>query len=185
MERQVGSIPADHRLRYEFAAKFTHGKTLDAACGSGYGSEILKAVTAQVTGIDIHRPTIEYAKKHYSADFICGDLHYAPWETGFQTVVSFETLEHLKAPDVVLRHFRKSCSGVLICSVPNEDLYPFDAEVFKNDEYPHLRHYTPKQFEELVNAGGFKVLYRWCQVSKANPEVVRGTDGRYLIYVCE
>lgn len=186
MERQVGFIPRDHLARYEFAAGYVEGPVLDAACGSGYGTDILRKATGRATGVDIHAPTIQYAKEHFpECEFINGDLLTAPWVRGYQSVVSFETLEHISAPKSVLKYFRKSCSGRLICSVPNENLYPFDPKVFAHDEYPHLRHYTPEQFEGLLNDSGWEVKEMMCQVSKQQPEVVYGTSGRYLVYVCE
>lgn len=186
MERQVGSIPRDHLARYEFAAKYVYGPTLDAACGSGYGTDILRKATGRATGVDIHAPTIEYAKEHFpDCEFICGDLLTAPWVKGYMSVVSFETLEHIHAPQAVLRYFRKSCADVLICSVPNENLYPFDPKVFENDEFPHLRHYTPEAFTGLLEGAGWEVARMYCQVSKNAPEVVEGVSGRYLIAVCQ
>lgn len=71
---------------------------------------------------------------------------------------------------------------LIIASVPNEERYPFSAERFAGDKYPHKRHYTPDQFHSLLNDAGFVVESRWCQKDKQG-EVVKGTDGIFLIYV--
>src|SRR5262245_34302247 len=45
----------EHKQRYEWAANYCQGKTvLDAACGTGYGSEILRqSGAAKVIGVDL------------------------------------------------------------------------------------------------------------------------------------
>jgi hypothetical protein len=63
-------------------------------------------------------------------------------------------------------------------------LYPFVAANFANDDSPHFRHYTPKEFEQLLEEAGFAVQMKLCQKSKQEPEVVEGTNGRFLVYVC-
>ena len=55
-------LVCEHVLRYEFAARFAHGaKVLDLACGSGYGSRLLAATAASVTGVDVDVGSIEAA----------------------------------------------------------------------------------------------------------------------------
>ena len=189
MERQLASslagIAPDHLARYYFAKEYLSGRVLDAACGCGYGSYILNSQCV-VTGVDICPEAIEHAKEHFPGpEYVTGDISQAPWKGRFSGVVSFETLEHLEFPEIVLCHFRQALNGLLICSVPNEDHYPFNAETFKNDIYPHKRHYTPTEFDKLVSENGFEVLSRWCQQDKRNATVKKGTEGRFLVYVCK
>lgn len=185
MERQLGTIDQireDHVFRYKFALDGLKGKILDAACGCGYGSWILSHGN-EVTGVDIEPSAIEYARLNYSGPkYILGDIQKKPWKGKFDAAVSFETLEHLAEPVKVLKHFRQS-ADTLIASVPNEDVTPFKPENFANDVYPHLRHYTPTQFAELLDLGGWTVLSMHCQTHK-QAEVTYGTDGMFLVYVC-
>lgn len=137
-------------------------------------------------GVDCNLGAIEWAEEHFSGpEFIQGKIEDEPWSGKFETVVSLETLEHLKDPLIALKAFRRACNGILIASVPNEELYPFKAEAFARDEYPHFRHYTPLQFQELLEAGGFKVVERFCQVSKREPQITAGTAGRFLTFIGE
>lgn len=183
--RGVGDeITAHHALRYRFAKTRINGSTLDAACGCGYGTEILASSGHDVLGIDCDPKAIVWAKSYFpNQHFICGHIEDRPWEERFSSVVSLETLEHLKNPAIALKAFRES-ADTLIASVPNEELYPFKPEVFSGDDYPHQRHYTPSEFEELLSSAGFVVVERFCQKDKNNPEVIEGTNGRFLIYVC-
>lgn len=187
MERQLGrritEIAKDHCNRYFFAKDLLHGRVLDAACGCGYGSFILNEKCV-VTGVDISEKTIRHAEEFFPGpEYVLGNLAETPWRGRFSGIVSFETLEHLPEPKSVLEAFRRCLSGYFVASVPNENLYPFNPEVFKEDEYPHIRHYKPEEFDALFKDSGFEVVSRWCQESKQHPEIKAGTDGRFLIYV--
>ena len=53
MVAQPTLLAAEHVHRYRFAAELCRGaRVLDLGCGTGYGSRILRAETASVTGID-------------------------------------------------------------------------------------------------------------------------------------
>ena len=135
-------------------------------------------------GIDISGETITFAKMNWPGPrYLCTDITKLPKRSfDHDLIVSFETLEHLADPKPFLQ--AAQCK-TLIASVPNEELYPFKPETFKNDEYPHRRHYTPAQFEGLLRGCGFRVTESWCQTGKEHCDVRLGTDGKFLIYVCE
>ena len=181
-DRQYGEnlmyIRGDHLQRYFFAAnRIRQRKVLDLACGCGYGSWILHGAGNEVTGVDIEAEAIAYAKRYYQGPtYLCQAGEETKGE--FDALVTFETLEHLANPQAVL----SVQAPLVIASVPNEERYPFDAKTFQGDKYPHLRHYTPKEFEDLLESAGFKVRERFCQPTK-NGEIQEGTDGLFLIYV--
>lgn len=132
-----------------------------------------------VTGMDISREAIDYAREHYDGPFYFVTQAETIRNLQVDALVCFETLEHLKEPSQVLQniHARK-----VIASVPNQELYAFDPQKFKDDDYPHQRHYTPGQFEELLIMGGYRVVERHCQKDKSG-DILPGTDGMFLIYV--
>lgn len=195
--RQYGSlesIRADHVNRYKFAVEtiksgvkngFTpRYRVLDAACGCGYGSKMLQEL-GRVVGVDIERQAIDYANANYSGSgYLHGNILDKPWVGTFDVITSFETIEHIDDAAKVLRLFRESLDGTLFISTPNEDLYPFSMQNFVMDDYPHLRHYTPSQFDHLLEDADFQVVSRHCQRSKTG-EVVDGVDGMFLVYVCK
>jgi SAM-dependent methyltransferase len=179
--KSLDEIRPDHVKRYQLAAQKIKPKgfVLDIACGCGYGSKLLHGLGFNVTGVDISEEAINYAREHHNGpNFIQGmaEDDYGP----FDAVVSFETLEHLKDPLLALKNFE---APFLWASVPNEEKYPFSVERFKNDEYPHQRHYTPKQFDDLLREGGYEVFERYTQKDKQG-DITRGTDGMFLIYGC-
>ncbi len=181
--RQYGTleqIRPDHVERYKFAARHLQKglKVLDLACGCGYGSWIMHKAGLEVTGADIEPEAISYARENYPGPAY---LNQAAEETRgpYDALVSFETLEHLEDPGLVLRSIQ---APLVLASVPNEERYPFSAERFAGDKYPHKRHYTSAQFKQLLNDSGYAVQSVWCQKGKAS-KVESGTDGMFLIYV--
>ena len=168
-----------HLERYKFAMARANGFILDAACGTGYGSFMLNQV-GECTGVDIEPEAIVYAIENYPGpDYRIGDVCDVHGE--FDWVVSFETIEHVQDPGAALDAFRSSNN--LIISSPNELEFPFVAEQHKESKYPHLRHYTPEQFEKLLNEHGWTVTEKWGQPHKAGP-VFRG-GGKFLVWVCK
>lgn len=179
--KTLSGIHPGHLERYFFAAGQVSGRVLDAACGCGYGSKILHDSGSFVTGIDLEREAIDYARQHYPGpEYILADV--TKFAANYDCTVSLETIEHLTEPELALRQFRKSRR--LIVSSPNQDNYPFVAGKFANDRFPHQRHYTPLEFESLLRENGWRVCGRFCQIEKHTP-VVPGTDGKFLVFVCE
>lgn len=169
-------ISADHVARYELAATVLNGiDVLDVACGCGYGSWILHEAGFHVTGVDIEPKAIAYARKNYP-----GPIYTAAkaekMGPGWDCVVSFETLEHLADPEGLIARLEAS---EIIASVPNQERYPFDPKNFAEDEYPHLRHYTPDEFRALLK--DFRIVGEYCQLDKRTKAIFPGLDGRYMI----
>src|SRR5690625_588057 len=60
----VREMAYEHWHRYAWAAQVVAGKSvLDAACGEGYGSNLLAARARSVTGLDISEAAIEQDRK--------------------------------------------------------------------------------------------------------------------------
>lgn len=144
-----------HLSRYLMAKPFVKGaKILDAACGEGYGSCLLKKWGAdEVIGIDIDADAIKRAKNIFGfsgVKFQCHDVETMPYpDYYFDVVVSFETIEHLDNPDAFLQEVHRVLKpgGVIIMSCPNDPYYYPD----ENQANPfHKRKYTYFDFKELA-----------------------------------
>jgi 2-polyprenyl-3-methyl-5-hydroxy-6-metoxy-1,4-benzoquinol methylase len=118
----------DHLRRYLFAQTFVWGKTvLDIACGTGYGSDILRRGGArEVISLDLSAQALAYAANRWKALRLCqADAGRLPLPAGSsEVVVSFETLEHLPDPDAFLREVARVLTpdGVFVLSTPNRAL---------------------------------------------------------------
>ena len=127
-----------HLARYvAFMHPFcTHKIVLDAACGTGYGTQILSWAADSAFGIDIEPSAIEYAEEMYATDrttFVIGDVTKMPFpDKMFDVVVSFETIEHLKEPEKFVDEAWRVLAddGVFIVSAPENS-----GSVFHRAEY--------------------------------------------------
>ncbi|QYO67362.1 class I SAM-dependent methyltransferase [Leptolyngbya sp. 7M] len=136
-----------HLRRYETAARYVKDKrVLDIACGTGYGSKMLKqSGAAEVIGVDIAADTVEYAKHHYATpgvEFICADAEQFEAEP-FDVIISFETIEHVPHPDRFLAriHSLLKPDGYFLLSVPlgeTRHIDPYHLHAFSQDDMFNL-----------------------------------------------
>jgi ubiquinone/menaquinone biosynthesis C-methylase UbiE len=114
-----------HRVRYEFAAPYCRDKrVLDVACGAGYGSDLLAGIARRVAALDVDLRAAAHARtcyRHTGLWFTVGDASNLPFgDASFDTVVSFETIEHLAEIPQYLGEVRRVLSpgGVYLVSTP-------------------------------------------------------------------
>jgi SAM-dependent methyltransferase len=127
----AGEIWYEHWHRYHFVAPLVSGReVLDVACGEGYGSALIARHAARVTGADIAPSAIAHARKRYASlrnlEFREGDCAALPFaDASFDVVVSFETLEHIKAQEAFLDEARRVLrpDGLVVLSCPNKAEY--------------------------------------------------------------
>jgi SAM-dependent methyltransferase len=117
---------AFHIARYQFAAtRVAGGRVLDAGCGLGYGSAILKSAgAAAVQAIDIDRGSIEKARESFrleGLEYLIDDCESLATVQGpFDVICNFENIEHLKKPEAFLAAACRLLGpdGLLFCSTP-------------------------------------------------------------------
>jgi SAM-dependent methyltransferase len=121
-------IVALHEKRYVFALPWCEGRdVLDVACGVGYGTALLATVAARVVGGDVDEESIAYARSRYggdNVDFVALDAAALPFEAdAFDTVCSFETIEHLPDRDAYLAEVARVLrpGGTYLVSTPRVD----------------------------------------------------------------
>ncbi|MBE0481046.1 MAG: class I SAM-dependent methyltransferase [Dehalococcoidia bacterium] len=181
-------VHKEHIDRYMFAAGMAAGKTvLDVACGTGYGAGLMAEGGAAVTGVDMSLEAVRYARDWFGDNgcvtFVCADAVHLPFpDRSFQVVISFETLEHIRAYRQFLAECRRVLAdeGVLVCSTPNRRVFspsmarplnPFHVKEFWPDEFRRLlgRHFRSIQF------------YGQCDVNLADHSVERTHGVRRFI----
>lgn len=149
-------LALEHYQRYQSVLKLVSGKTvLDAACGEGYGSQMLAQAALQVTGLDISRDAIANARQKYISNNLCfleGSITDLPADTGsIDIVISFETIEHvpigmqvrfLEEIDRVLKP-----DGILVMSTPNRE--PYNSRTGQRNQF-HVHEFTLAEFKQFL-----------------------------------
>lgn len=130
MTREDGARSDAHLVRYALAADWIRpgDSVLDCACGLGYGTAVLAARSPgeRFLGVDIDPGSVAYASDNFSG---WGISYVAASATqldriadrSIDTLVSFETLEHLEDYSTFLNEAARVLKpgGRIIVSVPN------------------------------------------------------------------
>ena len=150
---------------------------IDLACGSGYGSAVLRETASAVIGVDNDAATIDVARSHRRRDSTtCASRPRTPWssssdaacEQDWDAIVCFEGLEHLREPARAVEALRELAGNgmKLAVSLPNSrtlgEENQFHVTDFGYDTAMRL-------FEEL---GDTQVLYQF----NAEGTLVRGEE---------
>ncbi|WP_053217424.1 class I SAM-dependent methyltransferase [Virgibacillus senegalensis] len=128
--KSTNKLLLEHIARYQFALPYIDGRVLDLSCGAGYGTHMIakekKDQIEGVIGVDIDPEIIEYARGAYyhpqssfeSAD--ATDPALAEQLGHFDTIVSFETLEHIEEEEKLLDNYYHLLKpgGTLLVSTP-------------------------------------------------------------------
>jgi 2-polyprenyl-3-methyl-5-hydroxy-6-metoxy-1,4-benzoquinol methylase len=127
-ERKLDIYQLSHLRRYQFAlSQIKAGARVgDLACGTGYGSALLASRAKNVIGGDRDARSVNAAIERYrnraNVSYLQIDLINLGVDEMFDTIVSFETLEHFVEADLlrVLRRFHDALvpGGRLIFSTP-------------------------------------------------------------------
>lgn len=160
MLREPGSRADAHLVRYQVATRYIApgDAVLDAACGLGYGCALIGAGTraGRVLGLDESHFAIDYAHQAYSGPGIEFQTARLPdalkrmEPSSFDVVVSFETLEHLEDPGLLIAEFHRILrpAGRLIVSVPND----WSDESGTDPNPYHLQVYTWPRLQAELSA---------------------------------
>ena len=179
---KIKNIRGDHVQRYKFASGAVSGFVLDAGCGCGYGSKILRGGAAKVLGVDKSREAVQYAREYYSEvniSFLVGDITtitVADVPFDFDHIVAFEFIEHLKDPGPVLKNMALMAKS-LTMSVPNQENRPYDKAKFPY----HFRHFSPQEIEDVLISVGWTDLKFYHQKDLTPGRIFTGTGGLTLI----
>lgn len=152
----------DHLERYRFASRFVAGKrVLDIACGTGYGSALLrKAGARSVFGVDLSESALEEAIRLYGPDYRVGSIIDFAEGAPYDVIVSYETIEHVADYEAALANLHRilAPAGTLLLSTPHR---PVNSPHLQSlDDTPsnpfHVREFSVDEIVAAVERAGFK-----------------------------
>lgn len=180
-----------HLRRYELAAALARGRAcLDLACGTGYGSRVLRSMggCASYIGIDIDARTIEYAQRRFGDGAVVRFQVGSATQTGLPTgsvdlLTSFETIEHVPDLPAFMREAARVLrpGGVFMLSTPNDGgLTPYHvhsltcqdiARVITHDRLFEVPEFFAQRAREVGTLTGVgEGTERWIEQSAARAE---------------
>ncbi len=159
-----------HTRAYEQAALYTAEKDiLDLGCHTGYGTRIIRASGARVTGVDVSPAAIDIARQKYSSagiEFLRLDGRSLPFaDCSFDIVTSFKVIEHLTDHRQFFAEIRRVLrpGGRIILTTPNASMRlhpgtrpwdPFHVREFSAEE---LKALLARYFSRVEILGLFAV----------------------------
>jgi SAM-dependent methyltransferase len=167
---------------------------LDIGCGSGSHARVLSQRGIIVDGITLSEDERRFAEKWcrrvYLHDCESGLPHI---EAKYDCVICSHVLEHIAAPDLLLKSISQSLSakGVLIVALPNLLNYKnrwhllrgrFDYEEGGIMDYTHVRWYTFESAKRLLERHGFNVDHASASGAFPLPVIRRllGLSGQHI-----
>lgn len=145
------------------------GTLLDIGCADGTTTHNISLASPKlkVTGVDLYKETIDFAKKKYpDINFIFADAQKMPLKSGsFNYVCAIEILEHLENPDTALEEIKRVLGpgGTLIVGQDTDSLLfkfiwwfwgRYKGSVWKNS---HINCERPEKLLKRIKKHGFKI----------------------------
>lgn len=186
--KPTNGLLKEHIARYKFASRIAYGNVLDIACGVGYGTSILANTGKKINhiiGVDIDGKSVIYARNKYphkkitylNRDALSLCLHE---EIGpFDTIVSFETIEHLKHDNLFVYNLKKllKSNGTLIISTP----FGRGRGIPCSNPF-HVHQYKEEEFIDLLKCLGNVEMYY--QLDTVIEKKVEGKKYYLMVAVC-
>lgn len=145
---------------------------LDVGCGTGSNAKILKKLGKTIDGITLSDDEIKLASKY------CRYVYKHNLENGlpedmndsYDVILCSHVLEHIAYPEKLLSDLKQKLlkpDGILLVALPNFMNYRnrikmflgnFDYEEAGTMDYTHLRWYTFKSAQKMLEKNGFEVI---------------------------
>ena len=139
--------------------KFAGYSILDVGCGNG------EYVLNLANKYDIHGVDINSYESWSSMpnSFSISNAEKLNWEdNSIDTIVSFETLEHLQKPELALKEYYRVCRKNLIVTVPNCSISPgMSKSKFIYNHWidrTHIQFFTLDEIKQIITDSGFEII---------------------------
>lgn len=150
--------------RYLFSLKYVKNKSvLDTGCGLGWGSYLISDYPKILISVEIDNKSLDFAKRHWKFNKIdfrkLSILKLSKLKKTFDTVLSYEVIEHLKFSDgeiyinEVSKILKPKGTFILSSYFPSLEKY---AKISQKQNKFHLHIYTKKEIKLILKRAGFR-----------------------------
>lgn len=132
------------------------GKTfLEVGCGTGYVLSMLDRMGLKVTGLDMHKEALRFAKQRTTAALVCNTLDQHRVDVLYDAIGAFDVVEHVENDQGFLAQCKSLLSqgGRLFLTVPAGMELWTDIDRISG----HKRRYTRLNLITLLTHAGFTV----------------------------
>lgn len=136
-------------------------RVLEVGCSNGRNiSTPLARYGYDITGLDIHRESIEYARSQTplpNARFLCEDLAQLPDSERFEIVILSDVLEHVDDPEWLCREAmgHLTSDGLVLISIPNGfGPYELEQRWLKRTGMDRFIDYSTRKIGQLLRRPG-------------------------------
>jgi 2-polyprenyl-3-methyl-5-hydroxy-6-metoxy-1,4-benzoquinol methylase len=138
-------------------------KFLDIGCATGLLLDHIRSKGWSTKGVEICRPSVEYAKRVFDLDVFQGTLDEASFPKGSFDVVHFShVIEHVSEPKKMLLEIRRVVKddGHVIVTTPNVDGWHvrFAGPEWRSAIPDHIYLFSQKTLRRLLELTGFMVV---------------------------
>ena len=159
---------------------FRPGKVLEVGCGKGFLLKNFQLRGWKVWGVEFVEKYVRYAQEAFGLRVINRPFEGARFSPNiFDAVIMWHTLEHIKAPKVVLEKVMSilKVGGVFALEVPDFAAYRGEGNVSEIICPVHNSYFTPYTLRGLLSRAGFKLEFFQAH-EKVITVVARKTQGR-------
>jgi len=114
MQETWGHVAPD---RWKAVSKYAKGAVLDVGCANGVYVQELRRINQTAFGVDL----LHYEAWQQLGGIVAqADATLLPFaDNSVDSIISFETIEHVPNPEGALREYHRVCRDTLVLSVPN------------------------------------------------------------------
>ena len=161
-------IEKNANLRFNVIKRYIENKheknLLEMGCAYGFFLNLIKHNFKKVSGFDVSKTAVEYAKKNFKLDVFNDDLKEKKIDNKVDITCAWDVIEHLKDPDIYLKKVNKITNLNGLIAITTGDVGSYNAKFSKKNWrliHPpsHIHYFSKKSMTAILENNGFEIIY--------------------------